>query len=145
MYQRIFGVFAMSILTLPLSAELAVVQPKDLAAQLQSKGKKPVLISVAFATMYRRKHIPGSIFTGPASRPEGLDALKAAAAKVPRDREVVLYCGCCPWDMCPNIKPALETLKQMGFTRVKALMIPTNFASDWSDRGYPVETGIAVK
>ena len=41
--------------------------------------------------------------------------------------------------MCPNVKPAIELLKQMGFQRVKALMIPTNFARDWIDQGYPIE------
>ena len=88
--------------------------------------------------MYR-KHIPAAIFVGPGSRTQGLDALKAAAAGLPRERDVVVYCGCCPWDQCPNMKPALALLKEMGFTRVRALMIPTSFAADWTDHGYPIE------
>jgi rhodanese-related sulfurtransferase len=93
--------------------------------------------------LYRGKHIPGSVFVGLAARPEGLAALKLAADKLPRDREVVLYCGCCPWNNCPNMKPAIELLKQMGFTHAKAMYIETSFAKDWTEKGYPVEAGTA--
>jgi hypothetical protein len=37
------------------------------------------------------------------------------------------------------VKPAMETLKQMGFTKVKALYLENNFASDWIGKDYPVE------
>jgi rhodanese-related sulfurtransferase len=127
-----------------LAAETGTVEPKDLAAQLQAQSTKPVLLHVGFAVMYRGKHIPQSIYAGPARNAEGLEALKKAVANLPKDREIVVYCGCCPYEMCPNVRPALETLRQMGFTRVKALMIPTNFATDWVDHGYPVELGEAA-
>jgi len=144
MRKRIVGL-ALGILMATAAAEDAVIQPKDLAAQLKAKGAKPALFYVGFAVMYK-KHIPGAINTGPASRAQGLDGLKAAVAGLPRDREVVLYCGCCPWDQCPNMKPALALLKQMGFTGAKSLVIPTNFATDWVDHGYPVEqAGAAAK
>jgi rhodanese-related sulfurtransferase len=127
-----------------LAAETGTVEPKDLAARLHGQGAKPVLLHVGFAVMYRGKHIPQSIYAGPARNAEGLEALKKAVANVPKDREIVVYCGCCPYEMCPNVKPALEALRQMGFTKVKALMIPTNFATDWVDHGYPVELGEAA-
>jgi len=44
-------------------------------------------------------------------------------------------------DQCPNIRPALELMRQMGFTRVRALYLPDNFKADWIDQGYPVEEG----
>ena len=127
------------------AADTSLAQPKDLAAQLQAKGAQPALIHVGFAVLYRGKHIPNSIYAGPANTPAGLQALRAAVASLPRDREIVVYCGCCPWDHCPNIKPAMEALKQMGFTRTKALNIPTNLAVDWFDHGYPAELGEAAK
>jgi len=127
-----------------LAAETGTVEPKDLAAQLQGNGAKPMLIHVGFAVMYRGKHIPQSVYAGPARSPEGLEALKKAVATAPKDREIIVYCGCCPYSMCPNVKPALEALRDMGFTHVKALMIPTNFAADWVDHGYPVELGEAA-
>lgn len=131
----------MGILAIVTAAETdsTVIQPKDLAAQLQAKGPKPPILYVGFAVMYRSKHIPEAIFAGPTSRSQGLDALKTAAADLPRDRELIIYCGCCPYDQCPNVKPAIAFLKQMGFTRVKTLVIPTNFVADWVDHGYPVE------
>jgi rhodanese-related sulfurtransferase len=123
----------------------SLLQPAELAARLNAKsGKKPTLIHVGFGFLYRGKHLPGSVYAGPGARPEGLKALQAAVAKLPRDGEIVIYCGCCPWTACPNIKPALEALRSMGFTKVKALYIPTNLAKDWTEKGYPVENGPAA-
>jgi rhodanese-related sulfurtransferase len=119
-----------------LAADMVLVQPKDLAAQLAGKGPKPAIVHVGPNFLYRGKHIPGSIYAGP-----GFDALKQAVDKLPRDGEIVVYCGCCPWSHCPNVKPALEYLRQMGFTHAKAMYVETSFATDWTDKGYPVEAG----
>ena len=50
---------------------------------------------------------------------------------------IVLYCGCCPWDKCPNAKPAYEALHSMGFTNVKVVHIANNFGANWVDTGLP--------
>jgi hypothetical protein len=50
-----------------------------------------------------------------------------------------VYCGCCPWDRCPNVKPAVELLKQMGFAKAKALYLGTGFKADWLDKGYAAD------
>ena len=141
---RTIGV-AIAFLAVALAADLNTVQPKDLAAQLQSKGAKPALFHVGFPVMYRGKHIPASIYAGAGSKDEGLAALRTAVANLPRTQELVVYCGCCPFDKCPNVRPAVALLKQMGFTNVKVLDIPTNFGADWVDHGYPVEEGTAAK
>jgi hypothetical protein len=60
-------------------------------------------------------------------------------AKEPRDREIVIYCGCCPWEKCPNIRPAFAALQEMGFTHVKALYVPDNLAKDWIGKGFPTD------
>src|ERR1700693_676896 len=122
---------ALLALTTALAAEMALVQPKELAAQLAAKDAPLTIIHVGPNVLYRSKHIPESIYAGPASKPEGLDAIKQAVATLPHDRQIVLYCGCCPWDRCPNIKPAVELLQQMGFTHVKSMYVATNFAKDW--------------
>jgi len=122
------------------AAEMALIQPSELAAHLSTK---PAIFHVGPGVLYRSKHIPGSVYAGFASRPDGLDGLKAAVAKLPHDREIVIYCGCCPWDKCPNIKPAMALLQQMGFTHVKALYVADSFKTDWIDKGYPVEAGLA--
>jgi rhodanese-related sulfurtransferase len=136
-----FGIVA--LLATGLGAELALIQPNEVAAQLAAKGTHAAVFQVGPNVLYRGKHIPGSVYAGPASRPEGLELLKQAVDKLARDREIILYCGCCPWGNCPNVKPAMEMLKQMGFTHAKAMYIETNFAKDWTDKGYPVEAGTA--
>src|SRR5581483_3188203 len=115
-----------AFVTLAMAADLPTIEPKDLAAEVQIKNSPPAVIHVGFPVLYRGKHIPKSVYAGPGSKPEGLDALKAAVAKLPHDREIVVYCGCCPFDRCPNVRPAVALLKQMGFTNVRALNLPTN-------------------
>ncbi len=121
------------------AADLALVQPPELAAQLAAEGAHPAVFMVGPNVLFRSRHIPGSVFAGPGQQEAGLAMLKAEAAKLPRDRAVVVYCGCCPWDRCPNIKPTVELLKQMGFTNVKALYLATGFKADWLDHGYAAE------
>jgi len=131
-------VLCLSLFAVASAADLPLIQPKDLAAQVRSNSK-PVVVQVGPNFLYRSHHIPGAMFGGPAGKPEGLDALKSAVKDVAHDRDLVIYCGCCPWDRCPNIKPALELLRQLGFTHVKAMYSGTNFKTDWIDQGYPVE------
>jgi thiosulfate/3-mercaptopyruvate sulfurtransferase len=135
--QRLSGLILLA-LTLAMAADVPVIQPKDLVDRL-AKSPQPAVIQVGPSFLYRSKHIPGAIYAGPGSRPEGLDLLKSAVAKLPHDREIVIYCGCCPWDKCPNIKPAIELLQSMGYTHVTAMHIPSSFKADWIDQGYPVE------
>ena len=135
---------ALAVLAIAPAADDQFIQPRDLATRIRS-GAAPPLIQVGFNVLYRNRHIPGSIYAGPGNTPAGLAALKAAVEKRPRGGELVIYCGCCPWDHCPNIKPALELLRQMGFKNVKALYVPTNMAKDWYDAGYPSEAGEAGK
>jgi len=119
------------------AADLALIQPKEMAAGLGEKGT--TVIHVGPNVLYRGKHIPGSVYAGPGNRPKGLEMLKAAVDKLPRTQEIAIYCGCCPWDVCPNIKPAAEVLRSMGFSKVKAVYLHTNFKTDWIDQGMPVE------
>ena len=130
-----------TMVAVALAAELAMVQPKDVAAQLAARGPHPAIFQVGPNLLFRAKHIPGAIYAGPGSKPEGLELLKKAVDKLPRDREVVLYCGCCPWGHCPFIKPAMNLLKEMGFTKAKALYLDTGFKGDWLDKGYAAEVG----
>jgi hypothetical protein len=57
----------------------------------------------------------------------------------PKDADVVIYCGCCPFRDCPNIRPAFRVLQEMKFTRAKLLNIPTTLKADWINKGYPSE------
>ena len=118
--------------------EEELIKPADLARQIEA-GTAPSIICVAFPTLYRQRHIRGAKFAGPANKPEGIKELAALAATMAKDSEVVVYCGCCPMKDCPNIRPAYESLKRMGFKAVRVLNIPNNMHNDWTTKGYPCE------
>lgn len=116
-----------------------IMEPGSLVKVLKSSATQPNIICVAFPVLYRQRHVLHARFAGPASKPEGLKALREAVQTLPRDSEIVIYCGCCPMQKCPNIRPAYQLLKELGFTHIRVLDLPTNFHSDWSAKGYPVE------
>jgi hypothetical protein len=118
-----------------------LIRPADLARLLQApQGVKPLLIHVGFRVLYRGGAIPGSRFAGPASRPDGVAALRLALGPVPRDRSIILYCGCCPWKECPNVRPAFGVARAMGFKDVRVLYVERDLQRDWASQGFPVET-----
>jgi thiosulfate/3-mercaptopyruvate sulfurtransferase len=119
-----------------------VIQTSELATMV-AKKIAPHVYQVGFAQLYKSKHIPGSIYAGPGRSDEGLAELKKAVANVPTDAKIVLYCGCCPWDHCPNMKPAYKMLQSLGYKQIKIVEIPTNFVKDWVEKGYPVEGNTA--
>src|SRR5215472_8940346 len=116
-----------------------LVEPAALAARLPLKANGAMLIHTGFSVLYRAAHIPGSIYAGPGSKEEGIDALKNAVAGQPKDREIILYCGCCPFDKCPNLRAAFAVLHQRGYKNVHAVHMPENMHTDWTAHGYPVE------
>ncbi len=119
-----------------------LIQPEELIKILQSsKGEKPLLIQVGSHVLYQEAHIPGSEYIGPASREVGVAQLRKRMESLPKNKFIVLYCGCCPWNHCPNVKPADDALQAMGFTNVKVLYIAGDFGTDWVNKGYPVAKG----
>jgi hypothetical protein len=61
--------------------------------------------------------------------------------QLPRSHAIIIYCGCCPWTKCPNIRPAYQALVEMGFTEIKTLYLKDNFGADWVSQGYPTAKG----
>ena len=119
------------------------IQPTDLLKELNdSKGaSKPIVVCVGFRPLYMGAHVPGSVFHGAGQSEAGLADLKRWAQGVPRSSSLVVYCGCCPLDHCPNIRPAFNALHDMGFANLRVLLLPHDFATDWVEKGYPVEKG----
>lgn len=116
-----------------------LIQVDELVKGLQSvKGEKPLLIQVGSHVLYTQAHVSGAEYVGPASSEDGLQKLRKRVGGLPRTRAIVLYCGCCPWSHCPNVKPAADALRALGFTNVKVLYIASNFGADWVEKGYPV-------
>lgn len=110
-----------------------LLPPAELARQLTGPGPAPVVFDMGPAGT-----IKGARPIGPAQEAESLTKLRAALAGLPKDQPVVVYCGCCPFEPCPNIRPAFQTLKDGGFTKAKLLNLPQNLKADWIDKGYPM-------
>jgi len=124
----------------PWTPEQAI-QPAALAKELaESKpADKPTIVCVAPHALYIGGHINGAIYHGPGGSADGIAGLKKWAESEKRSASIVIYCGCCPMEHCPNLRPAFVALRDMGFTHVRALVIPTNFYTDWVKPGYPYE------
>jgi hypothetical protein len=117
------------------------MNPEDLVKILQSGKEKPLMLQVGSHNMFLQAHIPGSEYVGAASTDTGLQQLRRRVDSLPHSQFIVLYCGCCPWSHCPNIKPADEAMHEMGFTNVKVLYISDNLGTNWVDKGYPTAKG----
>src|SRR4029077_17960766 len=88
-----------------------IVRPADLARELSDKtGALPTVAYVGFRTLFAGGHIPGATFHGSGSTEQGLSELKKWADALPRTTNLVIYCGCCPFEKCPNIRPAFIAL-----------------------------------
>ena len=145
------GVAITAITLLPLAAfafqassipSAQLLNPNELVKVLQSStGEKPLVIQVGSHVLFTQAHIQGAEYLGPASSDGGLQLLRKRVESLPRNKFIVIYCGCCPWSHCPNIKPADDALRAMGFTNVKVLYIADNFGANWVDKGYPTAKG----
>jgi hypothetical protein len=130
---------ASSALSIPASQQL---QPEELNRLLATSGaNKPLMLQVGSHLLFAEAHIAGSEYVGPGSQPAGQDLLKNRVAQLSHSTFIVLYCGCCPWNRCPNMGPAFKLLHDLGFTNVKALYLANNLGTDWADKGYPIERG----
>jgi hypothetical protein len=119
-----------------------LIQADQLSQLLLVKGgTRPLVLQVGSHLMFDQAHIVGSEYAGPGSQPAGLKLLQDRVSPLPRSTFIVLYCGCCPWERCPNLGPAFKLVHDLGFSNVKALYIADNFGTGWVDKGYPVERG----
>ena len=119
-----------------------LIQPDELNRLLHTRAAgKPLILQVGSHLMFAQAHIPGAEYAGPGSQAEGVQQLRGRVTSLPRGTFIVLYCGCCPWNRCPNVGPAYSLLHGMGFTHVEVLYLADNFGADWADKGYPVESG----
>jgi thiosulfate/3-mercaptopyruvate sulfurtransferase len=119
------------------------IEPAALAKILSDSHttNPPTIVCVGFHTLYEGAHIRGASFHGAASTPQGLADLKQWAKPLPRASDIIIYCGCCPFAHCPNVRPAFIALRDMGFAHLRVLVLPHDFAADWVQPGYPIAKG----
>jgi thiosulfate/3-mercaptopyruvate sulfurtransferase len=109
-----------------------LMDPAQLAEIITSGKNVPIIISVGPGAI-----IPKSIDIGMVGEEKNLDKLKLQLKNISRDKEIIIYCGCCPFEHCPNVRPAIAALKEMKFSNYYLLNIPQNIRKDWIDKGYP--------
>jgi thiosulfate/3-mercaptopyruvate sulfurtransferase len=110
-----------------------LMEPSELAAVIKTNKAYPLIFSVGPGAT-----IPGSKDIGMVKDADHLQKLKDALANLSKDTAIVIYCGCCPFERCPNVRPAIQVLKDLNFTNYKLLNLPDNIKIDWIDKGYPV-------
>lgn len=111
-----------------------LMEPAELAWMITNSSQGlPVIINIGPAAT-----IKGSVNIGSASEKVNIDKLRNFLKKQKKTREIVVYCGCCPFDRCPNIRPAFEVLNKMGFKNQKVLSLKNNIKTNWIDMKYPV-------
>jgi thiosulfate/3-mercaptopyruvate sulfurtransferase len=85
-----------------------LIEPADLTATINSKKDIPLLFSVGPGAT-----IPYSKDIGVIKEAENLEKFKDQLANVPKKTKIVVYCGCCPFEHCPNVRPAMQVLKDL--------------------------------
>ena len=111
-----------------------LLAPAELAKVLNNpKSPQPIVFSIGMQAI-----IKGSIDIGPVMRADNLNSLKQKLTTLPKNSKIVVYCGCCPFSRCPNVRPAMALLKSMEFTNYRLLNLPQNIKVDWIDKGYPM-------
>ncbi|HEY4289592.1 MAG TPA: rhodanese-like domain-containing protein [Puia sp.] len=111
-----------------------LLAPAELAKTIgDPAAKQPIVFSIGPGAVIR-----GSIDIGPARDSNNINKLRVQLNKLPKDANIVIYCGCCPFVHCPNIRPAFTLLNEMKFVHPRLLNIEHNIKTDWIDKGYPV-------
>ena len=111
-----------------------LMEPAKLAALIKNPNlAKPLIFNIGVVD-----NILGAKSFGAADKKENLVRLRKALSVLPKTTAIVIYCGCCPFGRCPNVRPAFQVLKDGGFVNAKLLNLPTNIKTDWTDKGYPL-------
>jgi hypothetical protein len=98
------------------------------------QAEKPIIYSIGPDEV-----IKSSIHIGETKETEKLQKLKKEVSMLSREADIVIYCGCCPFKDCPNVRPAFKLLNEMNFTNHKLLDLKENLKVDWISQGYPIK------
>jgi thiosulfate/3-mercaptopyruvate sulfurtransferase len=109
-----------------------LIEPAQLAQIIQKNEAAPIVYSIGPGAV-----IKNSIDIGSVKEPANMQEFKNRLSKLSKDADIVVYCGCCPFEHCPNVRPAVAALKEMKFTNYKLLNLSHNVKTDWLDKGYP--------
>ena len=111
-----------------------LLEPKLLSYKIETGTDLPKIISIGPGVV-----IKNSLGIGECRYNENIERLRTLVSTYSKDEEIVLYCGCCPFENCPNIRPAFTLMNELGFINHKLLNIKNNIKADWIDVGYQTE------
>ncbi len=110
-----------------------LIEPSTLAATIKSNKQLPVVFSIGPGAI-----IPNSIDIGMTKDEQNMAKFRSEVNKLSKSANIVVYCGCCPFERCPNVRPAIAFLKSASYTNYHLLNIPHNIKTDWIAKGFPV-------
>lgn len=129
------------LVSIALSAQTPIWKTEQLmptailAEKIKTNAKdKPIIMNVGPMDL-----IKGALDMGRATSVTGIEKIKSTMAMENKNKSVVVYCGCCSYASCPNIKPAYDALIAAGFKNAKVLELPVGIREDWVAKGYPME------
>ena len=115
-------------------ADKQLMEPATLAEMMNDPAAQiPLLYNIGPSG-----HIKNAIDIGEGKKQESMEKLRKELSQLPKETDIVIYCGCCPFKNCPNIRPAFNLLNDMEFTNHKLLNLSENLKVDWIDKGYPM-------
>lgn len=130
------------------SLNYATVECVELNAML-SKKNPPIVIFCGDVTNEKDKYtysyskIKGALAIGSIDQKgwQGIlnSVLKGDIENKRFSKEVVVYCGCCSSDNCPNVEPVIQELKKLGFKNVTGLYMPSGYLPDWHAKKFAEE------
>jgi thiosulfate/3-mercaptopyruvate sulfurtransferase len=109
-----------------------LTEPSELVATLKANKNVPVIFSVGPGAI-----IPNSIEIGMVKDEKNLAKFQEQISKLPKSTNILIYCGCCPFEHCPDVRPAIALFQRMQFTNYHLLDLPHNIKTDWIAKGYP--------
>ncbi len=119
----------------PLWSKEQLMPTKELADKINTNAKdKPLVLNVGPMEL-----IKGAVDVGRATSVTGIEKIKSTLSMENKTRTVVVYCGCCSYASCPNIKPAYDAVISAGFKNAKVLELPEGIKPDWVAKDYPME------
>lgn len=113
-----------------------LITVESLLKKMNDETKKENLIILNTGPV---EDIKGAINIGPVENEKYLNKLATVLDTIPKKKELVIYCGCCPLAVCPNLKPAYDMLKKRKYKNFHVLLLAQDLQEDWIDKGYPVE------
>jgi thiosulfate/3-mercaptopyruvate sulfurtransferase len=128
-------VFGYSFAQAPIWKKEQLMPTQELADKINANAKdKPLIFNVG-----PMENIKGAITIGAATNATFSDRIISALAMENKTKPIVVYCGCCSYSSCPNIKPAYDLLIAKGFKNSKVLELPEGIKPDWVAKGFPTE------